>query len=481
MKQGLVFENGELIYYKNGQPYHAGVIKENGAIYYIGSGGKAVKGRHIVHREMANDLLKRGTYTFGEDYKLVKGSYKAPKKVRRKNSKKKSLPSLSSARRGLRSRLRALKADKKAKKKLTVTAAAFAAALLICIALPFVEKWINAGHSPVTDPNVSTGKSQKIILPEFKEDVLLCSEAAKSEYDGALTLAEVVKLGDPYRPLLFEYQFTKTSGTLLLSTDPAFTDAREFFMPESDTVVQIDNLYTDTTYYYKVIAGNQEFTGTFHTAPSTRFISIPGIVNTRDIGGGTTLDGKTVKQGLLIRGTELDGLVNAAYYIPTEDIPGVTETFGFAYDMDLRAAGIFAGDYFSRLEIPHKFYTAPQYGQIFSTTYTNSLKNIFSDLADPENYPMYLHCTWGTDRTGTVIFLLQGILNMSQEDMIREYRLTAYTNTALAESTNMDVIIDALASYEGDTLQEKIVTYLTTVIGVTEEEIASIREIFLED
>lgn len=471
MKNGLHFENDELIYYVNDEPKHAGVVKVEGAIYYISSGGRAIKGQHIVHGEMTNGLLKRGTYTFGEDYKLIKGSYIAPRKKSAFRKYKKNM-----ARTSQLMREKILKVLNKKRNLAVIGSLLLFVVFLLCLRIAPIGH-----HSVSKDSQLPNEQEIKIALPSFNEDVLLCSSAAKMAYDGELRMEEAVKTGDPYRPFYFEYYLENTSGKLYLGEDEDLSNAGEYALLASNQFISIDNLKVDTTYYYKVIVEDQEYTGSFHTAKSNRFLSIPGLVNTRDIGGYVNQDGKKVKQGLLIRGVEIDGLVNAPYYIPDEELENVKEMFGFVYDMDLRHASIYGGEYSSRFGIPHSFYDSPQYGGIFSPTSYGTLRQIFQDLADSTKYPMYLHCTWGQDRTGTIVFLLQGILNLSQEDMIQEYQLSGYPNSSIAQNTNMNVIISGLEPYAGNTLQEKIVAFLTTDVGITMSEIESIREIFLEN
>lgn len=469
MREGLIFEEDELRYYKSDKLYHAGVVEQDGAFYYINSRGRAVKGSYVIHGEMTNDLVKKGTYTFGDDYKMIEGSYIAPKKSKKKKSKSKNK----------KKRARQPWYQSKTAKRILV---GFVLLAIIIVIAVLMDRGQGDGE-PGDKTNTNVNTEVRVNLPVFDQEVLLSSPAAKQLYDGEITAEAAVETGDPYRAMSFNYRLEGASGVLFLSANADLSGAAEYVLAENNSKILIHNLKPASEYFYKVSVAGQDYYGSFKTAPSTRFVYMQGAVNTRDIGGYTTLDGKTIKQGMLIRGSEIDGLVETHYYIPADHIRQVQSTFGFVYDMDLRNPGIYRGEYTSRLgeNVGHKFYSAPQYGQIFSDAYLPSIRSIFADLADPSNYPMYLHCTYGADRTGTMIFLLQGVLNMSQEEMIREYQRTGFQTDTFGASEHMNIIIDGLQKYDGDTLQEKIVTYLTEVIEIPQEQLDAIRSILLTD
>lgn len=453
-----------------GIPAHRGVVTFDGKIYYAGHNGVLVKDQYkTIHHGMANGLLKHGIYYFDADGVCDLKSYRPSKESRSKVQKW----------------FRRFKRDLSDAQIILISVALL---LVIGAAMFFiVTQWIFPQEtSTVSADDQNDQQGITITLPTFEDEVYLCSATMKKYYQGQCTLQEVVASGaSAYQPLVFRYGIRNaTSASLLLSESKEYTDSVSYDLNPNGTSVTIDNLKTGITYYYLVTAldadGNQTSEGgEFTTARTNRFLTLSGVYNTRDIGGYDTLYGKRVKQGLLIRGTELDGLVQSGYYL--KDVSEI-EPFGFVCDFDLRNSDIFNTTYISRLgeNVVHKFHNSPMYGGIFAKGNAPALKEIFSELANANNYPMYFHCTLGADRTGTVVFLLQGLLGVSEEDMVREYQLTGFFNKDYATTDAIQSVISGLQGVPGSTINEKIEHYMVDTVGLTQAQIQSLRDIFLE-
>jgi protein tyrosine/serine phosphatase len=106
------------------------------------------------------------------------------------------------------------------------------------------------------------------------------------------------------------------------------------------------------------------------------------------------------------------------------------------------------------------------------------MRAIFADLADKDNYPIYMNDTYGIDQVGTVCYILEAALGMNDDDLIREYRLSILINQGL-HTEQMNVFLEQFSKLKGDTRQEKAETYLRH-IGVSDAQVEAIRDILLE-
>lgn len=277
---------------------------------------------------------------------------------------------------------------------------------------------------------------------------------------------------------------TLAAATVFVSENEDMENAAVY--ATDTTAIDIYNLKSDTAYYWRVAAVLSDGStatsdiGVFVTADTPRLLYIDGLYNVRDIGGWEGLDGERIRQGLVYRGTQLDGLYNEPDFMLTEEGATALALLGIRTDLDMRGAKDTVCPIAGAVR---KNFAPSSYGSAFGSSkqiYGQMLK----EFAKPENYPMYVHCTYGADRTGTLFYILEALLGVSEEDLLREYELTGLVFGSVSREPilrpDLHKVLAGLNAYEGDTLADRAEAYCLDA-GLTEDEIDMIREIFLSD
>lgn len=387
----------------------------------------------------------------------------------------------------------------KAHKSVIINVAACTLSLILLILLAFDHDKSRDQNDQANEGVVDTVSSIRIESSIYTDEVPLVNQAILTfmAEDNTKSAHSVYGMYNGYGvelnkglPVKFSYRvagipdgITVSAAVLEISEHSEFQGARSFTLSTNGDQIEIYNLLTGTDYYYRLklqlSVGNWvETRGEFFTLQSPRIMNLDGAVNVRDIGGWMTESGVRIPQGLLYRGSELDGAVEPEYLLTEAGLQEMVTRLGIRYDLDLRSETVNPSKINALgANVKHEYFNAPMYADAFLEGNRETMRSIFSSLANPDHYPIYLHCTYGRDRTGTVCYILEALLGVSAADLRRDYEMSAFTDS-YADLENFARLTYALEQCEGDTLSQKAESYLKG-IGVTAEEIDSIRNIFL--
>lgn len=224
-----------------------------------------------------------------------------------------------------------------------------------------------------------------------------------------------------------------------------------------------------------------------------RWIRIEGNVrNIRDLGGWTAEGGRRVRQGMAYRGQGLNdnsvtGETQGPNRLTVEDLKYLTGTLGVRTDLDLRSTGETADLETSPLgqSVALVFVPLRSYDHIFKPEGKKFMAEAFRLFCDRKNYPIYFHCIGGADRTGSLAYVLNGILGVCRHDLEVDWESTFYPKIPDAgyqdDWCREAHFNEGFSKYgaEGDSWNRRIELYLLDC-GVTESEIAAFRAIMLE-
>lgn len=274
-----------------------------------------------------------------------------------------------------------------------------------------------------------------------------------------------------------------TDICLFISQNEDFSESEVYDIFPGQMLLSLTN-FLGNKYYWKMVAYCDEDiiceskVFSFNIAETLpRWYYIKGSTNIRDIGGIKNANGNCLKYGMIYRGSELD----RDFAAHSSGLTFMHDKLHIKTDLDLRKAeeinknGISPIDDATLINIP-----VLAYSDIFTESEKEKYAAIFKLLSDQKNYPFYIHCIAGADRTGTVIALLLCLLDVEWDDVATEYE---YTNLSMfgMRSRYQKFFYDFRKALEvyGDTFKSRAENYLLSC-GITHAQIDSIRNLLLK-
>lgn len=284
------------------------------------------------------------------------------------------------------------------------------------------------------------------------------------------------------------------SLTLRVGRKSDFSDAYIVGISPFESEVRVRNLMPYTMYHYIIttLQGDTVALGHVYPRGRLRMIGVPaGGFNIRDLGGWPTSDGRMVKYGKLFRGSELNG----GHVADSTSLAWLQQA-GVGAEIDLRYKGENSGAGISAFGF--KDSTMVEKGQPYTYLLTNNLSTQaylldyetflsrmrmslrFINMNLSQGKGVYFHCAWGIDRTGLMALMLEGLLGVGYDAMMKDYELSYFVGSNKPKS-KMDEIINYIEGISGNTLQEKFNTFFVEKVRVTQAEIDYFRSQMLTE
>lgn len=274
------------------------------------------------------------------------------------------------------------------------------------------------------------------------------------------------------------------------------------FVQTVENSVDIVNLEIATDYEWVVRAqeGNEivaSARGHFSTEDrAPRFLKVQGVKSFRDIGGRKGLGSRRVRQNLIFRSKGL----NSNAIVPDKEHPDrkrepgkcwltsetkdlIVNRLGIRTDLDLRRDdetwGMDGSPVGDRVRWIHV--SAHAYDGMPTKDGKAAFAQHFRVFLDKSNYPIDFHCIAGADRTGSLAYILGGLLGVAEDELWKDWETNVFidANPDFRHRNRMDFLSKYFNSLPGETLADKVEHYVLSC-GFTKDDVRNFREIMLE-